>query len=391
MNRAIFGGFLIIFTATSTWAQQSPNGGGIAPANTPNFNRTTTEQPIDTQNANLAHRIAYISGKVVLEDGSAPPDPVIIERVCGAIHRIEAHTDAKGRFSFQLGKNAQDTEQDVSAGNTRLPGTLASASPITSSSSDSSGLTGCQLHASLPGYQSKGVDLSMHDGFDSPDIGIIVLERLAGREGNTISVTNAAAPKDARKSFTKARQLIAKGDLDDARKELLKATEEYPKYASAWLELGRLQMDARELPAARASFQKALDADPKYLPPYERLSLIAFAEHDWNVLARTTGRLIELNAYDYPQAYYYNALASLNLHAPDAAEKSARQALKLDPENSPRISYVLGLALAQKGEIPAAAELLKAYLASNLPAQESAKVRAQLSELQRQQASRASK
>ncbi|HEY3740813.1 MAG TPA: tetratricopeptide repeat protein [Bryobacteraceae bacterium] len=386
MNRSILGGFFIVCAA---WAQQSPNGGGIAPSNTPNFNRTTTEQPIDTQNANLAHRIAYISGKVVLEDGSAPPDPAIIERVCGAIHRIEAHTDTRGRFSFQLGKNAQDTEQDVASGNTRLPGTLASASPIPSA--DTSGLAGCQLHASLPGYQSKAVDLSMHDGFDSPDIGIIVLERLAGREGNTISVTNVAAPKDAKKAFTKARQSIAKGELEEARKDLLKATELYPKYASAWLELGRLQMDSRELPAARASFQKALDADPKYLPPYERLSLIAFAERDWPTLARTTGRLIELNAYDYPQAYYYSALAYLNLHQPDAAEKSARQAIKLDPENAPRIGYVLGLALAQKGEIPAAAQLLKTYLASNIPANEAAKVRAQLAELERQQASRASK
>src|SRR5687767_9674838 len=51
----------------------------------------------------MQNRPVFLSGKVVMDDGTPPPDSVVIERVCGSVVRPEAHTDSKGRFSFQLG------------------------------------------------------------------------------------------------------------------------------------------------------------------------------------------------------------------------------------------------------------------------------------------------
>ncbi len=50
-------------------------------------------------------RPIFLSGKVVLDDGTPPPEPVKIERVCNGVVRPEGYTDSKGRFSFQLGQN----------------------------------------------------------------------------------------------------------------------------------------------------------------------------------------------------------------------------------------------------------------------------------------------
>src|SRR5712691_931793 len=50
-------------------------------------------------------RPIFLSGKVVLQDGTAPQEPVVIERVCNGVPRQEGYTDSKGRFSFQLGQN----------------------------------------------------------------------------------------------------------------------------------------------------------------------------------------------------------------------------------------------------------------------------------------------
>src|SRR5579859_4765596 len=58
-------------------------------------------------------RPIFLSGKVMLDDGTPPSEPVTIERVCNGNPRAEAYTDSKGRFSFQLGQT-QGVMQDAS-------------------------------------------------------------------------------------------------------------------------------------------------------------------------------------------------------------------------------------------------------------------------------------
>ena len=53
-------------------------------------------------------RVFFFSGKVMLDDGTPPPDSVVrYERVARtAFPDPEAYTDSKGRFHFQLGQNS---------------------------------------------------------------------------------------------------------------------------------------------------------------------------------------------------------------------------------------------------------------------------------------------
>ena len=99
----------------------------------------------------------------------------------------------------------------------------------------------------------------------------------------------------------------------------------------------------------------------------------------------TTDRIIKLDAFDFPVAYFYNAVAQMNLQNLDAAEKSAQEAVKLDTQHRfPKASHLLGIILAQKGDFAGATKHLKGYLSMLAPnAQETDLVKKQIAEVER--------
>ena len=50
----------------------------------------------------------------MLEDGTAPTESVVIERVCSGAPHAEGYTDSKGYFSIQLGLKNNGVLQDAS-------------------------------------------------------------------------------------------------------------------------------------------------------------------------------------------------------------------------------------------------------------------------------------
>jgi predicted Zn-dependent protease len=74
-------------------------------------------------------------------------------------------------------------------------------------------------------------------------------------------------------------------------------------------------------------------------------------------------RVLALNAYEYPAAYYFNAVANYNLHKFDVAEKNARAARRLDSQYQiPKIDMLLANILLGRNEYAGAAEQLRTFL-----------------------------
>jgi len=108
-------------------------------------------------------------------------------------------------------------------------------------------------------------------------------------------------------------------------------------------------------------------------------AITSLQEGKWQDVADASERVLQVNPADYPAAYYLNAMANLRLGKMDAAEKSAREAIRLDSANrNPRTSYVLGLILAEKREYGQAADSLNAYLRAAPNAPDAETVREQL-------------
>jgi tetratricopeptide (TPR) repeat protein len=322
-------------------------------------------------------RATFLSGRVLLDDGTVPAETVVVERVCGTARRPEAQTDSKGRFSFQLGQT-RSTLPDAGEG------VLDGASSRSSNSTLDPKLLGCELRAVLAGFRSETVSLTSRRVMDHPDVGTIVLHRLGNVEGTTISATSLAAPKNARQAYDKGIDAVKKQEWPEAEKRFEKAVEVYPKYAAAWYELGEVRLKQNNSDGAEKAFEQSMRADAKYLKPYLPAAVLYVQAEQWQQAAQATEKLLRLDPVNYPDALMYNATAYINLHKMDAAEKSARAAVRLDTEHRvPRAQYVLGFILAKKQEYPAALEQMKGYVNAAPGAPDADAVRKQIAELER--------
>jgi len=355
----------------------------------PNNTSTSLPQPI------------YVSGRVVIDDGTPLPEAVTIQRVCGGVQHSEGYTDSKGFFNLELG-NKTMAVQDASEfggggfggggfGGGGFGGTMGQSSPqsqsggalATAGAVSDRRLMNCELQAKLAGYRSQVINLVNRRSMDDPNVGTILLHRVGTAEGNTVSAVSLAAPKDAKKAYDRGLEALKKQKTEEARKDFAKAANLYPKYATAWNELGKLQaVDDPE--AARKSFGSAVEADPKFTGPYMQLAVMALHERNWQEVVQLTDRVVKLDPFDYPNAFFYNAVANYNLKRFEVAEQSAVQAEKLDTRHAmPQVNQLLGILLAKRKDFTGAAGQFRNYLQIAPDGAEAATVRSQLVEVEK--------
>ena len=341
----------------STSAMQRTGGGGT---NTGRGGTAAPPQP-RTPTPDTSLQPTFIFGKVLLDGGNTPPEPVIIERVCSGTAHREGYTDSKGQFQFQLGQNPgfQDaSESDVSL----FPGDRQTNSKM---SQDARRMLaqGCEFRAVLPGFQSSTVMLKLQGNSWNYDVGTIFLKRMDSVQGATISMTTMNAPKDAKSAYEKAEKAFAQNKFSDAEKELNKAVQIYPNFAAAWSLLGNIHQDQNRLEEAIQNYNHALAADPQFVNPAFGLGLIAMQEKRWQEAAQFTSQVSKLNAPAFPSAYFYNAVSNYNLGKFDLAEESARKFKTLDTEHRhPDICLLLGEILTRKQDYAGAAQEMRDFL-----------------------------
>ena len=238
-------------------------------------------------------------------------------------------------------------------------------SPGTGQQNDFVDWRDCELKAVLGGFLSQVVNLRSHSSaFGHIDIGNIALHRVAAiAGGSTLSVKDAEIPDAAKKDFEKGLEEKKNGNLDVAQKQLRKAVEEYPKYAEAWLELGRAQGESKDAIGARQSFHRSIAADPNLMAPYQELTQLAARDQQWQEVADTTDQMLKMNSEKFPEFWFFNCVAKFYLGNLDGAEHSALQSIRTDTEHRiPKTEYVLGVILLEKHDYPGATEHLRKYL-----------------------------
>jgi tetratricopeptide (TPR) repeat protein len=300
---------------------------------------------------------------VVLNDG-AKPEGIAVQRFCGLNVTGEGFTDSSGHFTIQRVSNSgfggDGGASDSAQGN-------------------------CELRASLAGYRSDTLPLSTRHSNESNDAGVIVLRRVSAAYGLTVSATMLLAPKEARKSYDKGLEAIRRDHPDDAQKDFGDAVQIYPRFAGAWFELGKVYEQRNHLAQARGAYNSAIAADAGYLYPYERLYRLDIRESKWKEAAETSGKVLRLDPYEFPEAFYFNAVSNFELQNLDAAERSAREAAKLEGEQAePRSNYILGVILWRKGDLDAAVEKIRTFLSSPHEGPEWKSAQRMLTDIQRQ-------
>jgi tetratricopeptide (TPR) repeat protein len=374
----ICSGILLVFSMAGE-AQKGAGGGGGrgggpgigsptsgAPGNLPGNTLPPGQPPQVPSQAGPS--AIFLSGRAMFDDGTPANANVAIERVCSGHRYLESHTDSKGRFYFQLGSSSQTGLADASEENGSSVRGSGPALPMTASQSGGFGtgaqkLFDCDLQASYPGYRSDLISLSSRRMLDDPNIGTIILHRITAVKGTTLSATSAMAPKRAQKEYEKGMTAANKQNFDAAQTHFTKATDEYPKYAEAWLQLGLIAQNDNRTADAQKAYQAAISADGKLVPPYLQMAFLSAQQQKWDNTAHYSAEVIELNPVEFPNAFWYNAIANYNLHRLTEAEKSCRELVKLDTAHAfPLAENMMADLLVRRGQYSEAAQHLKEYL-----------------------------
>jgi tetratricopeptide (TPR) repeat protein len=216
----------------------------------------------------------------------------------------------------------------------------------------------------LAGYTSPVVDLgTKQPAFGNYNLGTMVLRRVGSPNSPTLSTNTAKAPPEALKEYDKGLEEKKKGNLDAAHQRFQKAVDAYPQFSLAWLELGRIQVQQKDVAAARTSFRQSISSEAKLMGPYQELAQLAARDKQWHEVVDNTEQLLKLNSTSYPEFWFYNCVAKFQLGDLEGAEKSAIEGTKIDADHRiPKMEYVLGAILLQKHDNSGAAEHLREYL-----------------------------
>jgi tetratricopeptide (TPR) repeat protein len=332
-----------------------------------------------------------VSGRVIIDDGSPLSLPATIQRVCNGNPRTEGYTDNDGYFFLALVQNpdviADATETSTASNRPSGPPGVNSAGSGASGSATSTRNTDnryCDLRAGLPGYTSESISLTGRTSLDKPDVGVITLHRMGAREtAITVTATTLRAPKEARRALQRGLELSKKNRPGEAIASLQEAVRVYPEFAFAWQELGKLQLENGHAPDAHQSFEAAAKAEPRWPDPYLMLAEMAAKAHDWKELADTSERVLHLNTFQYPQAYFLNGAANFNLRRLDVAEVDGLAAEKLDVQHQyPQIENLLGTIYSARHRYAEAADKFRAYLMLAPGAEDAAVARKQLADME---------
>jgi tetratricopeptide (TPR) repeat protein len=325
------------------------------------------------------NRPVSISGRIVLEDGTALAEAVEVQRICGNVVKGDTFSDSQGKFIVFLDDRSTAAFQSASEGGgvTEMGAQMGGRSSQTTRTQ----LWGCEVRAVLPGYVSGAVSLAGID-FSAPvTLSPIVMRRVSAGVGNSISAIALKAPKDARAEYDKGRDDFSKKKYDDAEKHLAKAVDKYPQYASAYDLRGRVQRAMQKPDEAEKSFRSAIDADKEYVPPYLHLAALQASRGKWDDVVQFSDQAIKLDDRTYAEPYYFKAVAHLKLNQVAEAQQNLTKLLDVDKEHHfPKGDLMLGNILRAQGDKAGAIGHFQNYIKYEPVAADAARVKAFLQE-----------
>jgi hypothetical protein len=324
--------------------------------------------------------VLYLMGRVVIEDELPIPKEFRVELVCSNRVIRQTNPSESGTFSFDIGSVRQPANT-IDASGTQTQGGLKGG--FARDAWDERGflviggrlyLDDCIIRTTpLPGYQPVSLELGVRDLQDNPDLGVLEVKKLGPKKRLpvTISVTTAAAPPKAAKAFEKAQKELSKEKVEysEVKKQLEKSVEAYPQFAEAWCLLGEARAALGDPAGAREAFELSIAADEDFIHPYAGLAQLELQEKNWLQAIHRARQIKQLDS-DYPRGLLFDGIANYYLNRFDAAEKSLLALKEKGQATTFPIAYLhLGMIYARKGEVPLAAESLRAYLTASPPDQ----------------------
>jgi tetratricopeptide (TPR) repeat protein len=201
--------------------------------------------------------------------------------------------------------------------------------------------------------------------------------------GHTVAAGDLNIPRDARKEFDKASDLMAKENWKKAVDHLNKALVIYPKYAAAYNNLGVIRGKLGDRPGERDALQKAVSLNSHFAPAYANLAKMAIVDRNY---PEAESLLSKATAADPEDAQTLVLLANVELldqHYDDAIA-NCRKVHSMAHDSQALVHYIAARALEHESRPADAVAELQTFLKEEPSGPRADAVRKEMAGLQAQ-------
>jgi Tfp pilus assembly protein PilF len=207
----------------------------------------------------------------------------------------------------------------------------------------------------------------------------------AGVGGGTVSKNQLSVPNRARDKAEEAHRRLGKHDVEGAKRNLREAVAIAPQFAQAWNALGMIAYQTHDLALAEQYFRTALTAEPGAYEPLANLGGVLLTQSRFQESLDCNRRALSERPTD-ALANAQAGIAYFALEEYDHAEKALKEALRVDPSHFSKPQLFLADIYLHGGDLAAAAQALKDYLARHPDAPDADRQRERIRKWEQRQA-----
>jgi tetratricopeptide (TPR) repeat protein len=205
------------------------------------------------------------------------------------------------------------------------------------------------------------LDLGAGPNVFSVTVTLIPANKMPERSAPPPALSDAQAPKEAKREYEKGVKALQSRKLGDARKHLEAAVSVYPCYARAQTDLGVLLSQEKDYKGSEAALRKSVTCDPGYVDAYSELGALLNAERRYDEAVAVLDQGVRQAPGSW-QFYYQMGAAQYGLKHYDLAEQQYTKAQSLAPNPPPELEAKLADVYLRENSFQKAYAAMQGYL-----------------------------
>lgn len=222
------------------------------------------------------------------------------------------------------------------------------------------------LIANAEGFEPYRESVDLGEGPDTYEKVIVMTpaRKALAQKAPPPALSDAQAPKDARRDYEKALKEIESRKWGAARKALEAAVEKYPCYARAQTDLGMLLSQQKDLKGSETALRKSISCDAGYVEAYLGLGGLLNAENRFT----EAQAVLEQGLRQAPaswQFYFQLGAAHYGQKHYDLAEQQYLKVKSMNPDPAPELYAKLADVYLRQNDFPKAYAAMQNYLSAD--------------------------
>jgi Tfp pilus assembly protein PilF len=221
-----------------------------------------------------------------------------------------------------------------------------------------------EVKVSGPGIETSQMSFEVFEGESFHHQAVVVKLTEDGKKnlpGGMVSAAMLNVPVKARREYDKGMELMQKGKLEDAKKHLEKAIEEYPNFDWAFNNIGVIDMRMNDVPGAREAFTRAVAINGKNPDAARNLARLKLRDNDFDGAKTLLQQSLSAKPGD-PEVLGLLSYAELKTNQPDQALTDAEKVHRDDHDVFPLAHLVAASVRESKGDLPGAQKQYEMFL-----------------------------